>query len=381
MKILKKIISLTMSAVLLFTTNSALQAAKIDTAQMQEIKELRQDIIKEVKREKLYPNLPKPEEMIATHDYAVKNVAEQIEKILAELKAKYPISKEKEEAAEGFVKEFKSALQNTTLSVYGVFRKYRGKYINAKTLELIKQVSQKIEDEASTARYKKVIKNKGERKSVAASTALYTDSLYDLIEEQNFFFQDICGGQWDTCVHLLIILRTFLTWLVGAGLIIIAEGTKYEILRLVAGITGSAVLLLGWIIFFYSIGAYTPSISPAFDEKKVFGRFTEKPFEYLADFDKKNKEFEYANVYGKSQRCAQALNDAVDIEYYVSANPNNFENAKEKLYVGTIDWYEMEPEARAEYLHNFAERLRAEAKAQIHEYKNSHSQRIGLAEK
>ena len=86
-------------------------------------------------------------------------------------------------------------------------------------------------------------------------------------------------------------------------------------------------------------------------------------------------------MYGKSQRCAQALNDAVDIEYYVSANPNNFENAKDKLYVGTIDWYEMEPEARAEYLHNFAERLRAEAKAQVQEYKNSHNYKIRLAEK
>lgn len=379
MKILKKIISLTMSAVLLFTTNTALQAAKIDTAQMEEIKELRENIIKEVKREKLYSDIPKPEEMIATHDYAVKNVAEQIEKILAELKAQYPISKEKEEAAEGLVKELKSALQNTTLSVYGVFRKYRSKYIDDKTLELIKQVSQKIEDEASTARYKKVIKNKGERKSVAANTALYTNSFWDLVQKQDFFFEEICDYD-QICLGILIALRSILVYVIGTGVVLFSETIKNEILHNVLAYSGGTIILMAFLLIFFS-AAYSPSIAPAFDEKEVFRRFTEKPFEYLADFDKKNKEFEYANVYGKSHRCAQVLNDAVDIEYYVSANPNNFENVKEKLYVGTIDWYEMEPEARAEYLHNFAERLRAEAKAQVQEYKNSHSQRIGLAEK
>ena len=379
MKALKKMISLTMSAILLITTNSALQAAKVDTAQMQEIKELRSDIIKEVKREKLYPNLPRPEEMIFRHGQAVKNEEAQVGKILAEFKAKYPVTKEKEEEAKGFAKELKSALQNTTLSAYGVFSKYQNKYIDEKTLKIIKQVSQKINKEADTARYKKVIKNKGERIKVAANTALYADSFWDLVEDIDFFFEDICQND-QTCVGILIGLRSIVVFVIGTGVVLFSETIKNEILHNVLAYSGGAIILMGFLLMFFS-SAYSPSIAPIFDEEKTLQMFTEKPFEYLADFEKKNKEFEYVNIYNKGPKAAQALNDVVDIEYYVSANPDNLENIKDKLYIGTIDWYEMEPEARAEYLHNFAERLRTEAKAKALEYSNTHSFKKGLAEK
>ncbi len=359
MKILKKIISLTMSAVLLFTTNSALQAAKIDTAQMQEIKELRSDLIKEVKREKLYPNLPKLEEMIATHDRAVKNAEAEVDEMLAELKAKFSFTKEQEEEAKSLTEYFQESLKNTKLSMWSIFNSYQSKLISEETKKIIKQVNQEVEKEANTKRYKKVIKNKDERKRVAANTTLYTSLFY---HDGHLF-----GRGLEFFLEGVIITASFII-LYQLAHFVDKKGLSLLTELLCLGDLVVGFMWLAWmggLLIRFLGGAYTPSISPAFDEKKVFGRFTEKPFEYLADFDKKNKEFEYANVYGKSQRCAQALNDAVDIEYYVSANPNNFENAKDKLYVGTIDWYEMEPEARAEYLHNFAERLRAEAKAQV----------------
>ena len=78
MKTLKKILSLVMSAILLITTNSALQATQIDGVQMEEIKELRSAIIKEVKKEKLYSNIPEPKDMISRHDLAVKNYEDNL---------------------------------------------------------------------------------------------------------------------------------------------------------------------------------------------------------------------------------------------------------------------------------------------------------------
>ena len=166
-------------------------------------------------------------------------------------------------------------------------------------------------------------------------------------------------------------------WLDKKGLELLVE-----LIGLGTAVVGFVCLAwMGGLVIRFFGGAYTPAIAPAFDEEKTLQRFTEKPFDYLADFERKNKEFEYANIYNKGPKAAQVLNDVVDIEYYVSINPQNLENAKEKLYIGTIDWYEMEPEARAEYLHNFAERLRTEAKANALEYSSTHSLKKGLAEK
>ena len=377
MKALKKMISLTMSAILLITTNSALQAAKVDTAQ--EINELRADIIKEVKGKKLYPNLPRPEEMIFRHGQAVKNAEAKAEKILAELKAKYPVTKEQEEEAKGFAEYVQNSAKNTQLSLWSIFNAYKYKGISEELKKEIKQIEQEIGKEANTKRYKKVIKNKDERKKVAASTYLFLNIKHKKA-------QGLSDGEI-ALIWIIVDGVLFLTSLTCSILLDAFWQTFYEsaeifnTIETVTSVGGVVFFFLGPLIIALFSGAYTPAISPAFDEAEVLQRFTEKPFEYLADFEKKNKEFEYANIYNKGPKAAQVLNDAVDIEYYVSANPDNFENVKEKLYIGTIDWYEMEPEARAEYLHNFAERLRTEAKAKGQEYSNTHSFKKGLAEK
>lgn len=380
MKILKKITSLTMSAILLFTTNSALQAAKVDTAQMQEIKELRADIIKEVKGKKLYPNLPKPEEMIARHAQAVKNAEAKVEKMMAELQAKYPLTKEQEEEAKGFAEYVQNSAKNTQLSLWSIFNKYKYKGIDEKTKELIKQIESNVNKEANSKRYKKVIKNKDERKRVATSTYLFLN-----VKDKEA--QILSDGDIACIVWLIVEGVLLLTTVTCSILLEPFWQTFYQVAETIdiidtVATSGFIILFfLGPLIIALFSGAYTPAISPAFDEEKTLQMFTEKPFEYLADFEKKNKEFEYVNIYNKGPKAAQVLNDAVDIEYYVSANPDNLENIKDKLYIGTIDWYEMEPEARAEYLHNFAERLRTEAKAKGQEYSNAHSFRKGLAEK
>ena len=365
-----------MSAILLFTTNSALQAAKIDTAQMQEINELRADIIKEVKGKKLYPNLPKPEEMIARHAQAVKNAEAKAEKMMAELQAKYSLTKEQEEEAKGFAEYVQNSAKNTQLSLWSIFNKYKYKGIDEKTKELIKQIESNVNKEANSKRYKKVIKNKDERKKVALTTGVYERFYKKLYYSHDFYnfwkeYRDVLFF-----ISMMTLLSGGLSYLLSVVLdktLLTYVGTSFVLI--------SIVMMMAWILIELTVSAYTPSIAPVFDEEKTLQMFTEKPFEYLADFDKKNEEFEYANVYNRSQRCAQALNDAVDIEYYLSISLNSIQNVKDKLYIGTIDWYEMEPEARAEYLHNFAERLRTEAQAKELEYSNTHSLKKGLAER
>ena len=64
--------------------------------------------------------------------------------------------------------------------------------------------------------------------------------------------------------------------------------------------------------------------------------------------------------YNQSDDCAKVLNDVVDIEYYISMNPT-VDNMQERLYTQTAYWQKLDEAEKTEYLHNLAERLRAEA--------------------
>ena len=330
MKTLKKILSLVMSAILLITTNSALQATQIDGVQMEEIKELRSAIIKEVKKEKLYSNIPEPKDMISRHDLAVKN--------------------------------YEDNLKALDKSLEGRDAKDIKKHLNQ--LKKVAEYTAKHDE-----RY--LVVPEPDRQMAAFNTLLFADTDNEDLEIISFIFSGI--------------------WALSAlGLLVVKSGEAIKTYKSVSGESGCllpalailtlVVAIAAFIIELFS-GAYTPVISPSFDEEKTLQMFTEKPFIYLADFKEKNEEFEYGNIYRKGPKAAQVLNDAVDIEYYVSANPDNLENIKEKLYIGTIDWYEMTPEARAEYLHKFAERLRTETKAKTQEYSKTHGLKMGLEAK
>ncbi|MCR5504584.1 MAG: hypothetical protein K6E94_03335 [Elusimicrobiaceae bacterium] len=94
------------------------------------------------------------------------------------------------------------------------------------------------------------------------------------------------------------------------------------------------------------------------DEAKT--KFLENPFQALSLFDRAGAS-DLEGFYNKSEDCARVLNDAVDIEYYISLNPS-VENMKARLYTQTAYWRDLTTEEKTEYIHNLAERLRAEAK-------------------
>ena len=379
MKTMKKILSVVMSAVILISTNTALQAAKIDTAQMQEIKELRENIIKEVKREKLYSDIPEPEELQARYAQAVNNNKAKAERILAELKAENQATEEQEEKAKGFVEELQNELQqvskNSQLSVYGFFKKNQNKYIDEETMKLIKQVEQEAEETIKKdSRYKK-IKDKKERKKVALYTNIFMKD--DRITEIGKIFAGVSAVLVFLCAlqifNLFVGCETSLLTILFEKLFNLS--IDFQELEIMGGVVG----LIMFIILVLCTNSYVPKIAFGFDDEKVFQMFTEKPFDYLADF---NNIAEYINIYKRNHKAAQVLNDAVDIEYYLSLNPNpSLEDAKEKLYTQTIDWYDLTADQKAEYLHTFAERLRTEAKAKTLEQTKLNNHKKGLAEK
>ncbi len=380
MKIMKKILSVVMSAVMLISTNTALQAVTIDTAQMQDINELRENIIKEVNGVRLYPDIPTPEELQTRYAQAVSNNKANAERILEELKAESQVTEEQEAAAKGFVEELRNELQqvsrNSQLSVYGFFKKNKNKYIDEETMKLIKQIEKEVEETIrKDDRYKK-IKDKNERKRVALYTNIFHEedgcsltTIGKIYAAITLFL--LAGGLLEILLEMdydETLLTMLLKKLFGWDLLPEELGLPFIIVGVVM-----AVIL---IIF---TNSYVPEIAFAFDDQKVFQMFTEKPFDYLAEF--KNIA-EYMNIYDRNHEAAQVLNDAVYIEYYLSLNPNpSWKDVKGKIYTQTIDWYDLTAAEKAEYLHNFAERLRTESQAQIQESRNSHSQRVGLTEK
>lgn len=82
-------------------------------------------------------------------------------------------------------------------------------------------------------------------------------------------------------------------------------------------------------------------------------------FRYAALFNKRGYD-DFTAFYSKSQDCAQLLYDVIDIEYYVSLNPN-IDNVIHRIYTRSNKWQDLNMEKKASYLHSYAERLRAEA--------------------
>lgn len=113
------------------------------------------------------------------------------------------------------------------------------------------------------------------------------------------------------------------------------------------------------LVYFLSSGPYFDSRVSSWDKYKIF---TYDPFLVLSVFGWYGAD-DFKLFYNESKKHAQLLYDTVDIEYYVSLNPT-VKNMKARLYIKTDDYANTywHAQLRAKYIHNLAERLRAEAK-------------------
>lgn len=308
MKTIKRVISLVMAVIMLITGTPVLQASDLafDRAQMKELqKEISQDVKVGIYVDEL------PVKLMNRYKQAKKNSELMLKKL-----NKIQLTEEQQKAAE----------------------------------EFINQLKEKAEELAKTEEYE--IVPKPERQAAAFNSILFDSILFDGDEYHGLGY---CGAN--------MIVIGALTG--GLGLIISEIALNIDILPLWLGdvgiyaVQGGTVLVfigLGLLIISLFSGAYRTVMDFGLDAKETAEVFSKKPFVFLSKFE---NEVEYRNLYNK---CPELLQDAVDIEYYTSLNVTP-QNMKEKLYIGSLEWYKASTEERAAYLHEFAERLRDEAKS------------------
>ena len=333
MKIIKRAISLVMAVIMLFTGTPTLQASDLafDRAQLAELqKEISLNVNTDI-------NLTKNsiKELMDKYKQAKINNEERIKKL-----------NEKSEADVETAKEY------------------------------LEKLKEDVNEVVKTEAYAKIPRE--ERKIVALSTSMYNK----IREEEKKIFQtddpiELTMYEFMTVAMMEILVGGTL-WGLGALLGSLAEDasllTASRIGKIVAaiGFGQMVVLLIFGLIEYAFVKPYKPILSPSMNANDTTKVFSEKPFVFLNQFE---NEYEYANLY---QKCPELLKDTVDIEYYVSRDPNS-QNLKDKLFTQTLYWYNKKPQERVTELHKFAERLRAEAKAGIKEQFNN--SKIGLEER
>lgn len=304
MKTMKKIISLTMAVIMLITGTPALQASEfaLDRAQLAELqKEILPDLKQNLNQEKNPVN-----ELMDRYQEAKKN-AEEMAKELNKIQLTEKQQKE--------------------------------------ITDSINQLKEKAEELAKTEEYAKFVPKK-DRKAAALNDLLLKIDFDDIWNRDFGFGLGMVGVGGLLISAIIIFLYEDFPFMIPMWLGDVAAGS----------FAGGAALVIGAIIITLFSNAYTPIISWDLSAEETAKVFSEKPFTYLAKFE---NGAEYANL---NNKCPQLLKDAVDIEYYTSFKVTP-QNMKDKLYIGSLEWYKMTTEERAAYLHNFAERLRAESKS------------------
>lgn len=313
MKTLKKAISLTMSVVMLITAAPVLQAAEFSTTlDMAELNALREEISSSMPadgwlkaKKKTYEGLPDAQTIEARYKQAVENNKRNLERF------KLNNSSQEYESYVEFLKE--EAMKRV---------KEDPKYFGEKSEE------EMLRDAFYTVLYDEMEKAKDIEKQYED----YKDGYYTLAATTT-----IVAGAIAFAVSLYSSLESIAGW-VGLGTVAVVAGA--------------------FCLFTSPARPYFPSnLTP--DERK--NQFLENPFYTLAMFNKSGAS-DLEGFYNGSEDCAKVLNDAVDIEYYISMNPA-IDNMQERLYTQTAYWQKLDSEQKTEYLHNLAERLRAEAKA------------------
>lgn len=311
MKTLNKIISLTMVVIILITASPVLQAADFFAAlNKAELKELREEISSSLPEHEL-KILPRLSDIKQRYKKAIVNYKNNL-KVISEDSSKKDIP------------DYEEYLQ----------------FLREEARKRIRK----------DARYDG-FQSEEEKEQVA----FYTILVEELTNAQQY--KDDRHKERFNCIVDSMAVTIFVG--LGLGMLVIYATDVYLDLD-----AGSVLLGMGTMFGVMAIGALIavpakPYFNFNLTPRELLSNFVANPFTAIAKFNTGATD-DFRIVYSKSQSCAQALYDVVDIEYYTSLNPN-LENIRARLYPYTIDWYEMTTEDRVDYLHNVAERLRAEA--------------------
>lgn len=312
MKTLNKIISLTMVVIILITASPVLQAADFFAAlNKAELKELREEISSSLPEHEL-KILPRLSDIKQRYKKAIVNYKNNLKVI-------------SEDSSKKNIQDYEEYLQ----------------FLREEARKRIRK----------DARYDG-FQSEEEKEQVA----FYTILVEELTNAQQY--KDDRYKERFYCVVDSMAVTVF----VGLGLGMLVTYLTEVFLDLADEV--SVPLGMGTMFGVMAIGALIavpakPYFNFNLTPRELLSNFVANPFTAIAKFNTGATD-DFRIVYNKSQSCAQALYDVVDIEYYTSFNPN-LENIRARLYTYTIDWYEMTTEDRVDYLHNVAERLRAEA--------------------
>ena len=332
MKTIRRAISLVMAVIMLITGTPALQASDLALDRAQ-IVELQQEILQDVEI-----NVPDPVQI---------------------LRARYDKS-----------------VENNELSLARLNEKLQGEAVEA-IKERLNGLKEQAKELAKSERYTKI--SREERKQVALNSLVFSE-IKEIFQDQDFLESFGDGLLWASAgcmaVGSIIKLIHWTRWGFAHFSYFSPGATPGYFKSLAAGegfLSTGVILLVATIIIELFTASYTPVIDLSLNADETSRIFSEKPFTFLARFE---NGVEYANL---NKKCPELLRDAVDIEYYTSLDSATLGNMKDKAYIETIEWYEMTTEDRTTYLHNLAERLRAEARAGVKEQFNN--SRIGLEER
>lgn len=316
MKVLKKVISLTMAVIMLVTASPILQAAEFSTSlDRAEIKELMSNLNSSLYEtmgkdwEPLYQGIPNVETLKKRYNLAIKNYKEN----LKEVSNRYDDRETK-------------------------------KYIEY----LKQQAEQRVKDDPRYEGFRS-----DEEKIQAAFYTVLFEELEKGTSIENEYSANLTGST-------LLLVGGIMVGVVclAIGLSVVESSWLFTL--------GGVGAILGAILLFVERPDYSyfSDINVADKNYRTIvamqSKFLENPFMALAQFGKGRVD-DFVVFYNEYKDCAQVLYDAVDIEYYTSMN-QTVENMKARIYTQTVDWRNLTVGEQTTYLHNLAERLRAEAK-------------------
>ena len=325
MKTLNKITSLTMAVIMLITATPVLQASDFAVdLNNAELKKLRKEISVSVSetlsnykgpksKKPLYEGIPSAAELRERHNLALENYKMNL----------------KINAKDADIRDMK-------------------KYV-----EELKEAAKKMVQENPDLY--DAFGSEKEKERVAFYTVLY-DEMNKAYEVKEHFDK----------VSSLILTISFSSFVVGAVLGVLGiKGSKaLYIIGIPIAIISLLTMIAAVLIPIPVPKSYFNNINISDNSEMIINKmkeqFLEDPFMAVNVFNKGGVD-DFALFYIRDESCAQLLYDVVDIEYFVSKN-QSLENMHDHLYTQTVEWHYLDLGYKANYLHNLANRLRAEAK-------------------
>ncbi len=315
MKEIKKLISLVMATIMLITSAPVLQASDLANLDMAEINELKQEILPSI---------------MDSDDFKEDGRISEGIPSLRQLKKRY------KEALKNYEKRFKEFSESDT------------KQSIEESIEYIRYKQSEAIISAQTDMTYGGFESEEEQQTVDFYNRLYKDLEKRALSEETRQVELECY-----CAAI------------GVGTISVAGicGAAFGLPGLaiggIAGLFVSSIVTLTSVIGSKHIfGTPGKKLSPI----GIKSQFVEKPFESLALLNTRGDN-DFKELY---KICPDVLYDVIDIEWYVSRNLT-IDNMKHRVYPQTTEWKNLTTPERIFYLHDVAERLRAEAQ----EIKNS----------